>query len=108
MSAVGSLIYATVVTRPDIAYAVSKVGQHMSDPTNGDWNAVIRILRYLKGTEKLGPTFDGELLEPWRKILTDERRRDLYGFSDADWATDKSTRRSQSGYIFMFEGSCIS
>jgi hypothetical protein len=47
MSLVGSLIYLSVVTRPDIAFAVSKVGQTMANPTNADWNAAQRIVKFI-------------------------------------------------------------
>jgi hypothetical protein len=50
MSAVGGLIYLSVVSRPDISYAVSKAGQQMANPSVGDMVRVKRIFRYLKGT----------------------------------------------------------
>ncbi len=49
-SAVGSLMYAMLGTRPDIAYAVSLVSRYSANPTQAHWNAVIRIFRYLRGT----------------------------------------------------------
>ena len=50
---VGSLIYLTV-TRPDISYAVHEVSQFMTAPRSTHYAAILRILRYLKGT-----IFDG-------------------------------------------------
>ena len=49
--AVGSLMYAVVGTRPDIAYAVSYLAQFMSNPGRMHWEAVKRVIRYLKGTK---------------------------------------------------------
>ena len=49
-SAVGSLIYAMVCTRPDIAHAVGVVSRFMSNPGKAHWEAVKWILRYLRGT----------------------------------------------------------
>ncbi|KAL5566487.1 hypothetical protein UlMin_029651 [Ulmus minor] len=46
---VGSLVYLTI-TRPDIAYAVHIVSQFVASPTTIHWAAVLRILRYLRGT----------------------------------------------------------
>ena len=46
-SAVGSLMYAMVCTRPDLSQAVSR---YMYDPGQGHWEAVKWILRYIKGT----------------------------------------------------------
>ena len=54
MSIVGSLIYLSVISRPDIAYAVSRAGQAMANPTAEDFQAVKRILRYLQGTKEIG------------------------------------------------------
>ena len=49
-SAVGSLMYAMVCTRPDIAHAVGVVSRYMSNPGKQHWLAVKWILRYLRGT----------------------------------------------------------
>ena len=46
----GSLMYAMVATRPDIAYAVGVVSRFMSNPRKKHWKAVKSILRYLSGT----------------------------------------------------------
>ena len=57
MSLVESLIYLSVVSRPDIAYVVGKVSQKMSCPTQSDWIAAKRILRYLKNNRSMGPLY---------------------------------------------------
>jgi len=49
-SAVGSLMYATVCTRPNLSQAVSMVSRYMHNPGRGHWKAVKWILRYIKGT----------------------------------------------------------
>ena len=49
-AAVGSLMYAMVGTRVDLAYAVSVVSQHMSKAGPIHWTTIKRIMRYLKGT----------------------------------------------------------
>jgi len=46
-SAVGSLMYAMVCTRPDIAHDVGTINQFLSNPGNEHWNAMKWILRYL-------------------------------------------------------------
>ncbi|KAL6514983.1 hypothetical protein OROGR_020562 [Orobanche gracilis] len=56
-SAVGSLMYAMVCTRPDIAHAVGVVSRFLSNSGKKHWEAVKRIFRYLRGTSKLGITF---------------------------------------------------
>ncbi|KAA0058546.1 putative mitochondrial protein [Cucumis melo var. makuwa] len=72
---VGSLIYLTV-TRPDIAYAVHIVSQFMAAPRTVHFTAVLRILRYIKGTLGHGLQFSSQ------SSLV------LSGYSDADWAGD--------------------
>ena len=52
-SAVGSLMYAMVCTRPDIAHAVGVVSRYLANPGKQHWEAVKWILRYLKVSSKL-------------------------------------------------------
>ena len=52
-SVVGALQYATI-TRPEISFSINKVCQFMGAPTEQHWQAVKRILRYLKGTVHYG------------------------------------------------------
>ena len=53
-SAVGSLLYLSTKTRPDITFAVSNVARYCQKPTQQHWSAVKRIFRYLKGTIDFG------------------------------------------------------
>ncbi|KAI3718135.1 hypothetical protein L6452_18987 [Arctium lappa] len=92
---VGSLVYLTV-TRPDTAYVVHTVSQFMSAPCSDHYVVVLRILRYLKGTMFHGLHF------PSTSSLT------LRGFSDADWDSDMTVRRSTTGYCFFLGDSLIS
>lgn len=55
--AVGSLIYLAIGTRPDIAFTLSTVSQYLESPDKIHWNAVKRILKYLKGTVDYGLFF---------------------------------------------------
>ena len=81
--------------RPDIAFAISVVIRHASNPDSLHWQAVKRIFRYLKGSLKLQLTFRGPL-----QVLS--------GYSDADWAGDHDTRRSTSGFVFNIGSGAIS
>lgn len=56
-SAVGSLMYSMVCTRPDLAYSLSLVSRYLSNPGQQHWSAVKQILRYLNGTTNLGLKF---------------------------------------------------
>ena len=53
-SAVGSLMYAMVCTRPDIAHTVGVLSRFMSKPGKEHWTAVKWVFRYLRGTSDYG------------------------------------------------------
>jgi transposase InsO family protein len=93
--AIGSLMYAMLGTRPDIAFAVSYCSRFLAKPTEAHRGAVKRIMRYLKATIDLCLVYEGEI-EP------------LTGFTDSDWAGDRETRRSTSGYVFNLGSGAIS
>jgi len=93
--AIGSLMYAMLGTRPDIAFAVSYCSRFLAKPTEAHRTAMRRIMRYLKSTTSLCLVYEGEI-EP------------LTGFTDSDWAGDRETRRSTSGYIFNLGSGAIS
>ncbi|XP_074318246.1 secreted RxLR effector protein 161-like [Silene latifolia] len=95
-SAVGSLMYAMVCTRPDLAQSVSVVSRFMGDPGKEHWQAVKRIFRYLKGTSDVGLIYGGD-----RECL-------VSGYSDSDYAGDVDSRRSMTGYVFTLGGSVVS
>jgi hypothetical protein len=99
-SAVGSLMYAMVCTRPDIAHAVGVLSRYMSKPGKEHWTTVKRVFRYLRGTTSYGLCYQG------RPRL--DRVVDIHGFVDADWAGDLDHRRSTSGYVFNLFGGAIS
>nr|KAJ0214957.1 hypothetical protein LSAT_V11C300107720 [Lactuca sativa] len=94
-SAVGSMMYATHCTRPDIAFAVSKLSQYTVNPGTEHWKAVGRVLGYLKRTS----TFE----------LTDSSSNGiLEGYSDASWIDHTSDSKSTSGWIYTLVGGAIS
>nr|XP_017189228.2 uncharacterized protein LOC108173861 [Malus domestica] len=94
-SVVGALQYLTF-TRSDIAFAVHQVCQFMQTSMESHFSAVNRILRYLKGTVRLGIRYVQGGLE----VNSDTVR----AFSDADWAGDPNDRRSTTGFV-IFLGS---
>lgn len=95
--AVGSLMYLTVGTRPDIAFAVSLVSQALDCPTKNHWAMVKRILKYLKGTKNTGLLYKSDCESG---ILT--------AYCDADFAGDATTRRSTTGVVCQYMGAAIS
>ena len=79
-SAVGSLIYAMVCTRPDIAHAVRVLSRFMSKPGKDHWTIVKQVFKYFCGTSDYGLCYQGRL--GLDKML------DIHGFVDVDWARD--------------------
>ncbi|RVW69856.1 Retrovirus-related Pol polyprotein from transposon RE1 [Vitis vinifera] len=79
------LVYLTV-TRPDISYVVHQVSQYLSAPRSTHYAAVLRILRYLKGT-----LFHGLFYSAQSPLV-------LRAFSDADWAGDPTDRSTEAEY----------
>ena len=55
--AVGSLIYLSTCTRPDLSFVVSRLSQYFAEPTEEQWVTVKHVLRYLKGTAEKGLCF---------------------------------------------------
>ena len=58
-SIVGSLMYAMVCTRPDIAHVVGVLRRYMISPGKEHWEAVKYIIRYLRGTSTHALCFGG-------------------------------------------------
>jgi hypothetical protein len=99
-SIVGSLMYAMLGTRPDIAYAVGSVSQFNSAPGNQHWTAVTkRILRYLKGTAHYGLTYTPSNEDHDHDYLDE--------YSDANWGSSED-RRSTGGFVFFLGSAAVS
>ncbi|KAI3662213.1 hypothetical protein MP638_002199 [Amoeboaphelidium occidentale] len=94
-SAVGSLMYVSTQTRPDISFAVNQTARFFSNPGNDHWVAVKRIFRYLKSTTDYGITY--------YKAGSQE----LVGYADASFASCNDDKKSISGCIFLFAGGPI-
>lgn len=94
-SAVGSLMYAKVCTRPNIAYLVGVVSKFVANPGKQHWKAVKWILRYLKGTSHSCLCFG-------------HNETVLEGFTDADMDGDMDNRKSTISYLYTFAGATIS
>ncbi|CAI5482364.1 unnamed protein product [Closterium sp. Yama58-4] len=94
---VGSLQFAATTTRPDIAFACSKLGSGLTVRSDQHWREVDRCLAYLANTRDTALEFGGgpETLE-------------LVGYVDADDAGDKQNRTSTGGYMFVYGGAAVS
>ena len=91
----GYLMFSMVETRPEIAFAIPVASRYAKNPSHLHIEAVKTILKYLKGSKNQGIVYGGGTL-------------DIKGYSDSDWARDKESRKSTSGYIFMLNGGPVS
>lgn len=73
--AIGCLNYVSIISRPDITFAVNKLARYSDKPKQVHWNAVKRVMRYLKGT------LDHELTLNY----TGSGKIQLIGNCDSDW-----------------------
>jgi len=94
-SVIGSLQYLSL-TRPDIAFTVHKLSQFMHKPTQLHWQAVKRLIRYLKGTIYHGLS------------LTRSTSTTLSAFSYSNWAGNPDDRTSTTAYILFLGGNVVS
>ena len=96
---VGSLVYAMTCSRPDLAWIVTKLSQHLNNPTEADWITIKHVLRYIKGSLN-------------HKLVFKKSKDGLeaIGYSDSDLASSKEDRKSTTGFCFTLnsEGPMIS
>jgi len=105
---IGSLLWLSLGTRPDITFAVSQVAKFSANPGPDHWTAVIRILRYLHGTRTLGLTYKSGLLLGTEESIRTIEEMIPTGFVDADYARDTDSRRSCTGFIYFLSEAPIS
>ncbi|KAI3470105.1 hypothetical protein Pfo_026768 [Paulownia fortunei] len=91
-SAIGSIIYAMLCTRPDITHALSVTNRYQSNPGEEHWKAVKIILKYLRRTKNL---------------IYSNGQLKLEGYTDSNFQSDIDDSKSMSGYIFTLNGSAV-
>ena len=95
-SAIGSIMYAMICTRPDVSYALSVTSRYQADYGESHWTAVKNILKYLRRTKDMFLVYGGE-----EELVVN-------GYTDASFQTDVDDSKSQSGYVFMLNGGAVS
>ncbi|VFQ90482.1 unnamed protein product [Cuscuta campestris] len=94
-SAIGSIMYAMVCTRPDVAFALSVTSRYQSNPGESHWTAVENILKYFHRTK------DSFLVYGGKEELS------IVGYTDASFQTDRDDFKSQAGYVFCLNGGAV-
>ena len=98
ISAVCSLLYLAIATRPDIAYTVGVLARFNTNPGRIHWAAVKHLFRYLKGTMDMRLSFS-----------PDPNASELFvGYSDADHGGDKDTGYSTGSYVIKMGNGTVS
>ena len=95
-SAIGSIMYAMLCTRPDVSYALSVTSRYQANPGQEHWIAAKNILKYLRRTKDMFLVYGGD-----SELV-------INGYTDASFQTDHDDSRSQSGYVFILNGGAVS
>jgi hypothetical protein len=95
-SAIGSIMYAMLCTRPDVSYALSVMSRYQSNYGEAHWTIVKNILKYLKRIKEALLVFEGE-----EELV-------VMGYSDASLQTYANDSKSQSGFVFCLNGVVLS
>jgi hypothetical protein len=85
-------------TRPDIAFAVTRLTQYIIKLNSQCWAALKRLIRYLKSTRTKGIIYG---VQPNSAITDDNAGCHIKGYTDSDWAGDISICKSTIGYLFL-------
>jgi len=105
-SVIASAIYITMWTRPDIAYAVSKLCRFMHNPGEEHIKALKRLLRYMAGSSDFGLRYD--FSDGWQSRAHPKCKETIYGFYDAAHADCVDTFKSTGAFCFFLCGCIIS
>ena len=99
---VGELLYICINTVPEIMYALGALTRYMTRATSQHYGYAKQVLRYLKGVKHLKLTWCA------RSVKAPFQRGQIFGFADASWADDKSSRRSTLCYVLCCNGAAFS
>ena len=94
-SAVGSLMYMMLCTRPDICYSIEIESRYQYNPGREHWTVVKHILKYLRRTRDYMLVYHGDELAPIK-------------YTDSDFQSNADLRKSTYGYVFALGGAAIS
>ena len=102
---VGSILYAAVVSRPDVSFAASQLSQYGTNPSPEHLRYANRVLSYLQQTKHYAIEYSGSVDKAAEVETGDEAVLELS--SDASFADDPETRKSTQGYLMKLFGGPI-
>ncbi|XP_073139007.1 uncharacterized protein [Henckelia pumila] len=94
-SAISSVMYNMISTRPDIAFGLSVTSRYQANPGPMHWKAVKDILKYLRRTKNMFMVYGGGELK-------------LEGYTDSSFQTDVDDSKSTFGFVFILNGGAVS
>ena len=94
-SAIGSIMYTILCSRPDVAFALSVTNRFQANLGESHWEAMKCILKYLRRTKDLFLAFGGEELK-------------IQGYTDSSFQSDPDDSRSTSRFMFTLNGGAVS
>ncbi|GME33808.1 Reverse transcriptase RNA-dependent DNA polymerase, partial [Neofusicoccum parvum] len=97
-SIIGSVNFAAISTRPDVAFAMTKLSEFLQNPSGRHIYLAKRVLSYLGGTKQLSLCYTG-FMQDQTNLFTIS--------SDASYANDIETRRSHQGTVMALFGAAV-
>ncbi|XP_074374556.1 secreted RxLR effector protein 161-like [Apium graveolens] len=94
-SAIGSIMYVMLCTRPNVSHSLSVTSRFQSDPGEEHWKAVENILKYLRRTKEIFLVYGGSELK-------------IEGYTDSNFQSEIDDSKSMSGYVFTLNGEAVS
>jgi len=89
-----SLLHLMIFSIPDIAYAVGRLSRYTQCPSQDHWDALVRLMKYLRGTIDYAIKYSEFLIV-------------LEGYNDVNWISDSDETKSTSGYVFTLGGGAV-
>jgi transposase InsO family protein len=108
ISAVGSLMYLAIQTRPDISYTVGVLARFNSNPGEEHNKALKHLFRYIQGTLDYCIIYSKKSPSLYKFIAYIDPDETFFTYTDADLAGDKDTMKSTGGFVVMMAGGPVS
>jgi hypothetical protein len=95
-SAIGSIMYAMLCTRPDVSNALSLTSRYQSDPGVEHWTIIKNILKYLNRTKEMRLVYGGD-----EQLV-------VKCYINASFDTNPDDSKSQTEYVYILNGGAVS